>query len=418
MTESIILITTLIVLTLGSAFFSGSEVALFSLSPMRVKAYRNNKNPRNRLISELLRQPRDLLVTVFMLNTLVNILLQNTASKMFGAQAGWDLKVGIPLILTLFIGEIIPKNICMQNNVSVSYHVVPYIDFFHRWLASIRKITIAITHPISRMMFFYLKKEESISEDELEHVLRASEEHGVLHPDEATLVWGYLKLHSSTVKEIMVPDEDILYYEIGEPLTKLTHLFVEQECTRIPVCKENLDNVLGVITAKQFFLHGHKIENGKEMERLLFKPFYVPETTHIHSLMRQFDESNQVIALVVDEYGSVTGLISKEDIAEQVIGEISDRRDQNPLFTIAGEDEIIASGKFELAEFNRHFDVDLKSPTNMVTIGGWLIERVGNIPKGGSAFEEENFLFQILASEPMRVRRLYVRKLKKPQSKI
>lgn len=415
MTDTIILILALIILTFASAFFSGSEVAFFSLSSMRVKAYKHDKDPRKRLISELIYQPRDLLVTVFMLNTLVNILLQNTASKMFGAQAGWDLKVGVPLFLTLFLGEIIPKNICMQNNVAISYYVVPYIDFCHRWLASIRKFTIAVTHPISRVMFFYLKKEESISEEELEHVLRTSEKHGVLHPDEATLVWGYLKLHNSTVKEIMVPNEDILYYKVGEPLSKLTHLFVEQECSRLPVCKENLDNVLGVITAKQFFLHKHKIKSGEEIERLLFKPYYVPETTNIYSLMQQFNESNQVIALAVNEYGSVTGLVSKEDIAEQVIGEITDRRDQKPLFSIAGEDEIIASGKFELAEFNKYFTVDLKSPSNMVTIGGWLIERTGNIPKGGSTFEEDGFLFQVLASDLKRIRRLYIRKLTKQQ---
>lgn len=408
MIEVFILCGIMIFLTLCSAFFSGSEVALFSLSSMRVKTYAHDTDYRKKQIASLLKHPKDLLVTVFILNTLANILLQNVSSKMFGPDAGWDLKVGVPLFLTLFLGEIIPKNICMQNNVAVSYYVAPLVDFFHKHLGFIRKITIGITHPISRLLFFYLKKEEKISEEELEHVLIASEKHGVLHPDEAKLVWGYLKLHSATVKEVMVPAEDILYYDINEPLAKLTHLFVEQECTRIPVCRETLDNIVGIITAKDFFLYS-PITSG--IENLLTKPLFIPETTSIQSLMKQFYESNQVIALAVDEYGSISGLIAREDIAEQVIGDITDKRDEHPLYTIAGANEIIASGKFELSEFNRHFQVDLESPENMVTIGGWLIERIGEIPKSGSSYKEEGFLFQILASDPKRIRRLYIRKI-------
>jgi len=417
MTEIAIQILILIFLSFASGFFSGSETALFSLSPMKIKVYQTNPDPRKRLISELLRHPRDLLVTVFMLNTLVNILLQNTASHMFGAGAGWDLKVGVPLLLTLFLGEILPKNLCMFHNATISYHVVPYINFFHQLLGSVRKFTIAITNPISRLMFFFLKKEESISKEELEHVLVTSEKHGVLHPEEATLVWGYLKLQDTTVKEIMAPKEDILSYDISDPLTKLTHLFVDQECSRIPVCEGNLDNVIGFISAKQFFLHGHMLSRGKEIVKLLSKPFYVPETTKARLLMRQFDEANQVIAIVVDEYGTVSGLVTREDIAELVIGKITDRRDQKALYTPAGKNEIIASGKLELAEFNRLFDVDLTSPSNMVTIGGWLIEQIGEIPKGGATHEAHNFLFQVLSADPHRIRRIYVRKLKKEKSR-
>lgn len=413
MLEIVILTLILILLTFGSAYFSGSETALFSLSPMRIKTYRTDPNPRRRLIFALLQQPRDLLVTVFMLNTLVNILIQNISSRMFGVQAGWDLKVGVPLLITLFLGEIIPKTICMQNNVAISDHVIPSINFFHRLLASVRKVTVAVTHPISRLLFFYLEKEKSISKEELQHVLETSEKHGVLHTDEAVLVRGYLKLQEATVKEMMTPKEDILFYEINEPLTKLIHLLVDQECSRLPVCRESIDHVLGIIEGKQFFLYGDKFSAGKDVRKILKKPFYVPETTHVRVLMRQFNESDQVIALVVDEYGSISGLVTREDIAEIVIGEISDRRDQKPLYTVAGKREIIASGKLELAEFNRLFNVTLTSCSNMVTIGGWLIEQLGEIPKGGTTYESHHFLFQVLAADPNRIRRLYMRKLKK-----
>ncbi|ADI38311.1 putative uncharacterized protein [Waddlia chondrophila 2032/99] len=401
----------LTLLTLLSAYFSGSETALFSLSTLKLKTYAKDPDPRKKLIANLLKHPRDLLVTVFMLNTLVNILLQNAASHMFGSSAGWDLKVGIPLVLTLFFGEIIPKNFCMEHNVKIAYLVSPSINFFHRSLRLVRKITIAITLPVSRIMFFFLKREKSISKEELEHVLKTSEQHGVLHPDEAKLIWGYLKFQNTTVKEIMAPKEDILFFDINNPIKKLVHLFVDEECTRIPICDGDLDNVIGVMHSKQFFLYHDQLKDNQDLKPFTNKPFFVPETTLAKTLLKQLDEANEVLALVVDEYGSIEGLVSREDVAELVVGEIADRRDQNPLYTVAGSHEIIASGKLELMEFNRLFDSNLHSKTNMVTIGGWLIEEMGEIPKAGTQFKTDCFLFQILAADPNRIRRLYIRKI-------
>lgn len=160
MSEALLLTIAIIILTFLSGYFSGSETALFSLSPLKIKTYKDDPDPRKQLIANLLKTPRDLLVTVFIMNTLVNILLQNVSSSLFGASAGWDLKVGVPLLLTLFLGEIIPKNFCMEHNVKVSHAVIRSINFFHRALKSVRKITIAVTLPISRMLFFFLKKKK------------------------------------------------------------------------------------------------------------------------------------------------------------------------------------------------------------------------------------------------------------------
>ena len=411
MIELSLLIITLIFLTFSSGYFSGSETALFSLSPMVSRAYRTDPNPTKRLIAHLLLQPRDLLVTVFMLNTFVNILLQNVSSHMFGAAAGWGLKVGVPLVITLVFGEIIPKNIGMQHNEFFSYLVAPSINWMHHMLVSVRKLTITVTGPISRFMFFFLKKEESISKDELSHVLKTSEEYGVLHPDEAELVSGYLELQDVTVKELMRPREDILFYEIHEPLSKLIHLFVDQECTRIPVCEKNIDKVLGIVSAKQFFLHRHELKSPDDVQKIMVKPFYIPETTPARVLLRRFDEAGRVIAIVVDEYGAISGLITREDLVEVVVGEIEDRRDQELMYTKAGRNEIIASGKLELSDFNDIFSAELDSPISMVTIGGWLTEQLGEIPKSGTKYQTEDFFFHVLASDPNRIRRLYIRKI-------
>lgn len=401
----------LISLIFASAYFSASETALFSLPLTKIKAYKASASPRQQLIAQLVLEPKNLLVTVFMLNTLVNILIQNTTSSMSGEDASWLYKVGVPLILLLFFGEIIPKNIGLQNNVKIANYVAPSIDFIQKFISPIRNLIVRVTAPISKVMFFYLKSEKSISKEELQHVLKTSEEHGVLHSDEAELVTGYLDLQEATVKELMRPKNDILYYDINDPLSKLIYLFVEQECTRLPVCNKTLDNVLGIITAPQYFLHKKQIKTSEDLTKYLLTPLYVPENTSAKGLIRRFDESNQVLALVVDEYGSITGLITREDLVEEVVGDISDLRDTEALYTKSGANEIIANGLLELSEFNEYFHSDLTSKNNMLTIGGWLTEQLGDIPKSGSKVELEGFMFQVLAADPNKIRRLYIRKL-------
>jgi CBS domain containing-hemolysin-like protein len=410
--ETALLVILLLFLIFCSGFFSASETALFSLPATKIKAYQSSHDPKKRLVAKLVLEPRDLLVTVFMLNTLVNILIQNTTSSMFGQSASWTLKVGLPFILMLLFGEIIPKNIGLQRNVKLASFFAPSINFMQNFLKPVRTFIIAITVPISRAMFFYLRKEESISKEELKHVLKTSQEHGVLQPDEAELSWGYLNLQDAIVKELMWPRKDILYFDIHDPLSKLIYLFVDQKCSRLPVCDKSLDVVLGIITVHQFFLHRQQINSTNDLRKYLAKPLYIPEAIPARLLLRRFDEQRQVLALAVDEYGSISGLITREDIIEEVIGEISDQRDQKAAYVRSGPNEIIASGHLELSEFNEIFHTDLVSETNMVTIGGWLIEQVGDIPHSGSQFEFQGFLFKVLASDPNRVRKLYIRKLK------
>jgi CBS domain containing-hemolysin-like protein len=399
----------LLILTCWSAFFSASEMALFSLPMTTVKAYQQSLLPRKRLIAQLLSQPRDLLVTVFMFNTLVNILLQNVASHMFGSLASWVLKVGVPLLITLIIGEILPKYVALQNNYTVSYYVAPLTDFFQRICAPLRKLIIKITFPISRGLFFFLEKEDTISKGELLHVLKTSEQHDILHKDESELVCGWLDLQDASVKELMRPRGEVIAYDLNAPLTQLIHFFVDRKCSRIPVCKGPLENVIGIISARDFFLHRKQIATPQDLHPWLSKPFFIPENTLARLLLRRLDEHGHEVALVVDEYGSISGLIAREDILELVIGQIEDLRDSASLYTKQSENEIIASGKLELAEFNDIFNSSLTSENNMVTIGGWLTEQMGDIPPAGTKYETGQFLFHVLAANKNRIRRLYIR---------
>lgn len=412
-----LLVSLLILFTLASAFFSTSETTLFSLSPTQTRLFQRSRLPQRKLIAELLQQPRSLLVTILMMNVLVNLLIQNTASSLFAAAPGWLLKVGLPLVLTLFFGEIIPKSIALPNNERLAPIIAPPIGFLHWLIAPLRRLITTVTSYLSRFMFFFLRREKEISHAELQHALALSQEHGLLSREEAELISGYLKIQDVGIKELMRPREDILWYDLQEPLAELTRLFTEEQVSRLPVCDGGIENLLGVIEADLYFVHRHQIDDPSHLAPFLRRPLYVPESMAARSLLSKLDEKREALALVVDEYGSISGLITREDLVEVIVGEIVDRRDETLLYTRANRDVVIASGKLELDDFNELFNCPLESESHLVTLGGWLTEQMGAIPPVGAKLVTEDYLFHVLASDPNRIRRIYVRRLAKPHRK-
>ena len=401
----------LVLFVVLSAFFSASETSLFSLSSMQIKAYGQSGDRRKKLVSDLLRRPADLLVTLLMLNTIVNILIQNVVSSIFGEYSGWLLNVGVPLALTLIFGEVIPKSIGVVKKESISVAVAEPVRMFEKIFSPIRYVLTKITQWITPWEFFFLHKQEQISGDELRHALKSSYAEGVLNQDEAELVRGYLHLKDASVKELMRPREEVLFYDLDEPIEKIIHLFVDEQCSRIPVCKQGLDEVMGIMSATSFFLYRREISTQNDLLIYLEKPFFIPEVLPALSLLNKFYERKESLALAVDEYSSVSGLITLEDLVESVIGEIADRRDEKQRYTRSGTDVIIASGKLELSEVENLFGVSLESRSSMVTIGGWLTEQIGDIPKTGAKHTSHGLLFHVLAADHNRVRRVYIRRL-------
>lgn len=407
-----ILLTVSLVLLIGmSAFLSASETSLFSLSPMTLKSYETSENGKKKIVSSLMAHPRNTLVTLLILNVLVNILVQNAVANLF-VEASWSVKVGIPLVLTLVFGEVLPKSMALQKNTQFSLFAAPIVDAFTRILRWVRNPLTRITSWISRVLFVFLRQEKSISLNEFRHILESSEDSGVLLPQECDLIEGSLDLQQSTAREQMRPRDEVLYYDLKQPLSHLIHLFVDLETTRVPVCDGSLEKVLGILSTKQYFLNREEIKKSEDVLAYLKKPYFVPETTKAWTLLRNLRERKESVALIVDEYGSISGLITQEDLIEEVFGEIRDRRDPPNLYTQMGKDVIIASGKLELSAFKEIFGVSLKSERSVVTLGGWLIEQLGSIPVTGTKHTIQHFSFYVLAAEPNRVKRIHVRHLR------
>lgn len=407
----------LILLLACSAFFSASEAALFSLNPMRARLFAKDPEKGKQMVARLLKQPRDLLVTVLMLNTAVNIGVQNVISGIFGTFSSWWFTVGVPLLLTLFLGEAIPKSIAISRNAQIAAKTAPVLYAVRIIFGPIRIALTAIAARVSRFCFFFLKREKEISLDELKHALQTSQERGVISEDEAKLLSGSLKIDDLLVKELMRPRQEILCYDIHNPLQELVRLFVDEEVTRIPITEGDIDHIIGIMTSELYFIHRNKIATQEDLKHFVKEPFFVPETLSARNLLAMFQDCMESIAIVVDEYGQISGLISKEDIVEVVIGQIEDKRDVQPMFTKQDEDVIICSGKLDISELEEIFDVSLESESSVVTVGGWLTEKMGDIPKSGAKFVSDDLLFHILSTSPTRVQRVYIRKLKTVKKK-
>lgn len=381
-----------------SGFFSLSQIALFSLTTSEVRLCKNKH------ISHLLERPRDLLVTLLFCDICANIWIQNASANLFSSS--WVIKVLFPLGLTLIGGEILPKTVALAFNVRLAKIVSPIIVTIQQSLGPLRRLITAITTQISNALFFFLKRDEDLSDKEIQYVLQTSEKNGLLNHDEAQLVKGFLSLSEHTIKERMHPRREILGFDIESPKEQLIDLFVKKECARVLVYKGDLQNLLGICNVKDFFKNNHPLET------ILKKPFYVPETLSMRALLRQFLQLKETFAVVVDEYGSISGVITKEDLMEMVVGEIVDPRDVKPLFTQSSKDTVISSGRWEIVQFEKVFQTQLASKNKMATVGGWLIEQLGEIPKSGTHYQWKNFLFHVLSSSPNRIRTLYIKRLK------
>lgn len=392
-----------------SAFFSASETSLFSLSSHDLFSFRRSKKPKERKIAALLAKPSDLLVTIMILNICLNILMQNVTAQIF-ASGSWLLTVILPLCLTLFCGEVIPKSTAYTINKRIALLVTPLIYRVVRAMRHITRRVSAITFSLSRAIFFFLKDPTSVSRTELVHVLQSSKQSGTIHGAEMELIEGVLQLSEVNVKEVMSKRSDVIYFDIDHPIDELSELIYEKKCSKLPVCRGSLDHVIGILTLEAYYQNLSQIKTSQDLEKILKRPLYIPEHLSAQTLFQDPRMRMEDIALVVDEYGFIEGLVTFEDIVEVIVGNILDERDQASLFTRVGENVIITSGRLEITQFERIFGCELDHSPDTVSIGGWLIDQLQEIPKAGQEFHFDSFIFHVLSAEPSRVRSLYIRR--------
>jgi putative hemolysin len=394
-----------------SAFFSGSETALFSLPRFSVEKLKQRKPARGEIISRLLARPRRLLISIVIGNMLVNILSSALAERLsfevFASSslqsAAWIFSTVVMTFIILIFCEVGPKVLAINRSEKVSLAVAPEIFLLQRLVTPLRVVVQAVS---DFLISFWEKKkphrEIPLSREELETALDQGSREGTLNGDEKEMISEIFKLGDKSVRQLMTPRNEIASFEIDTPLEKIAAVIREKEYSRIPIYSGKMENVVGILYPKDLLIARVRGIERPVLADLLRRPYFIPETMKAARLLKEFLARKIHIALVVDEYGGIAGLITLDDLVEEIIGEIRERGDDPPGYEVVGEDTVQLPGRLELEYLNDEFGLDLRGENN-VTLGGFLSERLGHLPQPGDVCHLDDIRFTVVSVKKRRV---------------
>lgn len=387
-----------IIFILLSAFFSASETALFSLSNLRLRRL-GEKYPQGKVVRELMEKPTRLLSTVVFGNMLVNVGISSLATTIFVAfmgERGAVFAIVFSLIAVLFLGEIFPKTLAIYTAEKLSLVFSPVLSVFSRLFSL--PVTI-IEKIVTAVSFFFVgnAKKQVISGEELKTALVLSKEEGHISSEEEEMISYVLKFKDTWVSEILTARIDIQGIDVKSSQEEVLRVLRHTKHSKFPVYEKSLDNIVGILYAKDVFFNPDKDYHG-----FLRTPIFVPGSKRIDDLLILLIEKNERIAVVLDEYGGTEGMVTFEDIAEEIFGEIYDEF-ETPREPIEKIDESIyrVYGKSPIKTVNLTLGLDL--PEEEDTLAGFLLTRMEKIPRSGENFNFQNVEFTVERATAKRI---------------
>lgn len=406
----------LIFLLIASALASGSEVAFFSLSNEDISTLQDEDPISGKLIADLLSSPKRLLSTILILNNLINIGIVTLTTFVTWTIFGTGT-TGIVVILVqtvgvtfaiVFFGEIVPKVYATQAKISFAKALAPIINFFSIIFRPLSVVLMSMGGFIERRM---QAKGISLSVDELNQALELTTEDT---PDEEKdILKGIVNFGTLTVRQVMKSRMDITAVDSEIDFHELMDKINKSGYSRIPVFEETIDNILGILYIKDLLPHIEKDEH-YDWKTHIRKSFFVPENKKVDSLLKDFQKMRVHMAIVVDEYGGTSGLVTLEDLIEEIIGEINDEFDDtdNFFFQEIDTDTFIFEGKVSLNDFCKKLEIDpsifedVKGESE--SLGGLLLELNSKFPKNGTKIQFDDFEFTVLAVDARKIKKIKV----------
>jgi len=404
----------LIVLLIMSGFFSASEISLTAIGRYKIRELIDNEknDKKKKKYKDFIDNPNHYLTTILVMNNIVNILATSMATvfavRLIPSSQGTTVGVvtAIMTLLILIFGEITPKVYAREISVKFFNFSFPIIYYLNTILSPIVWLLVSLSNIVIRTFGGETIKNAPplITENEIISYLDISHEEGVIEKSEKYLMQRSLEMKDTPVKEIMTPRVDIVAIENTETVEELIKIINEEGYSRIPVYKESLDNIVGIVYAKDIF---QKIEELGDLEKvmkirvsdIMRRPFFVPLTMNIRDVFKLFLTYHTHIAIVVDEYGGTAGLVTLEDIIEEMTGEIFDEYDDfSDEINIKKieENSILVDGATPINDIERELDIDFPE-TEFETIGGFLLEHFKRFPKPGEKFTIDNYEFEIIS---------------------
>lgn len=403
----------LFLLFLLSAFFSGSETALTAIDRLRVHYLVDQKRRGARRLEELLAQPDRLLSGILIGNNLVNIAASVFATTLFvswfGSQHGELATILILTPLLLLFAEVCPKVYAKRNPERVAFFALRPIQAV-LWLLG---PLVALVTFFSRFMTRLMPHEADrpiISGEEIRAMINVGEKEGVVAEEQHRMLHGIFELAEICVRDVMIPRTEVIGIEAGSSFEQVLKVVQESKHSRFPVFEGDLDHVVGVIHSKEILDYIHRPQEFS-LKNLARRPFFVPESTPIEALLHAFRKRRAHLAMVVDEYGGVEGIVTLEDVVEEIVGEIQDEYDEEEvLIRPLGPGSYLIDASASVRMINRRFSLDL-SEQHVTTMAGFVLRTLGRIPQEGEVCRVDGVELVVRRMEQQRIEELEMRLL-------
>ncbi|MFH1456470.1 MAG: hemolysin family protein [archaeon] len=403
----------LLVLLVFSAFFSGIEIAFFSLSHAKIKTMVNKKLPYADLVDHLKSEPRKLLTTILVYNNMVNIgaaaLATSISLRLFGSY-GVGIATGIMTVLILIFGEITPKAFATRNAALVArYSAKP--------LRVLQWILAPVIYIFTKMTSFMLSMQKTkgqplVTEEELKTMVDIGVQEGEVHEQEKRIIEKVFLFNDILAEDIMTPRTEIICYDANAILKDVIEEIIRGP-SRVPVFNKNRDNIIGILYVRDVLKALHKRKTNVTLKSLACEPIFVPESKVINELMKEFQEKHVHMAIVVDEFGGTAGLATMEDIIEELVGEIADETDiSKELIKRLDKNEILVHGTTEISDVNDFFNVRLPGK-GTDTINSFILQKLHKIPRKGVKLEINNMILTVEEASKRKVVKVLIEKKEK-----
>jgi len=395
----------LIALILLSGFFSSAETALFSISKVKARYIAKDSGKANKLIKKMKEDPHKLLSTILIGNNLVNVAASALATaltiKLVSSNAV-GIATGVMTLTILIFGEIFPKTIATRNNILIARLVI----FPLYWLSIIFSPIILFLNFIPQITN-KIQRKHKVTEEELMTFVEVVEEEGEIKEEERELIYNIFEFDDTNASEIMTPRADMFVIDADEKLD--LEGIIQSGFTRIPVIEGDIDHVVGILNIKDLFMEQAKGNGEIDVRKIMNKPYFVPEYKKLDSLLQQFKKRKQHMAIIVDEHGGVSGLITLEDALEEIVGEIVDETDKDePQIVRVKPNEWIVPGKSEIEEVNEKIPMNIPDSKEYDTFSGYILDTIERIPKENEEIAVGKFLVTVKEMDGIRIREYLV----------
>lgn len=401
----------LIFLVLLSGFFASSEAALFSLTSLHLHKMREEQSPGYNYVQKLIQYPKRLLISIIVANETVNILMSSVMAAVFIYLLGDSGKWAAIAVMTpalLVFGETIPKTLAKINPIRFSSLVSPFMLAVYRIETPVVAFLDGISGRIIRILGFGEQESRGLLESEFRTLIDVGLEEGVLDKPQRDMIHRIFELGDTPVSDIMTPRVDMFCIPLDTPSDKLKSEIISYAYSRVPVCKNNPDDITGVLYAKDLLT---SLAEGKDIngiEPLLRKPYFVPLERTAESLLKDFQKKKMHLALVVDEYGGIAGLVTMEDILEALFGDIYDERDtRESLYHRVDDRTLLVSGGMTVGDFNTLTGSSV-STEDFDTLGGYVFHLFGRLPAKGETISSDGLAFRVERMGKARILRVRV----------